>query len=562
MKNIFLKLGAISLLVAGVFTSCSDDYLDTVPKNSISTLEVTVNVDNAQMAVYGICRGMFNQYQSLSQGCNGEAYIMMMNGELPSQDYFNYQYAVGFPQYLNMEVFHETVTAYYALFVPWGYCYTMINGANQVLQGIDAAEGDETHKAFVKAQALTLRAHAYTRLLQLYAPRWEDSNNGEALCVVKRTEDMNLEDSPLVSMNEIFSLIYSDMTQAVDLFEGSSYTRTFEWEPDKAVAYGVFARAAMIKHDWATAADMAAKAREGHALMTNDQYASGFCTPNQEWMWNSSGDVKDQIYYWSFGTTYACNGYLAINYAYGAGAANIELLRQFPEEDIRCQQFVYEGTVGTLKNWYNEKFINLESLSIQNASLLRQARNYAASRKPKDLTSAPSAYVAGDDVEENPLIQYGAQLKFWITELPGISAVCFMRASEMLLIEAEAKAMLDQDGAAQALLNELNAERQPGYTCTASGDALDEEVRLYRRLELWGEGFNFFDFKRWNKAITRTGWEAGNTSSGNAPATVVGTIEPNQANGWKFNVPRFESQYNDLIQQSTSLETGNNPSEQ
>lgn len=559
MKNIFLKLGAMSLLVTGMFTSCSDDYLETRPYSSISKEDVTSTVENAQMAVYGICRGMFNQYQGVTQGYNGEATVMMLNGEIPSQDYYSYRYAVGFPELVNMEVFQETQTAYFALFYPWAYCYTMINGANQVLQGIDNAEGDPAQKAFVKAQALTFRAHGYTRLLQLYAPRWEDSNNGETECVVLRTEDMAIGDAPLSTMNEVFALIYSDMTTAVSLYENEAVgvTRTFEWEPDYAVACGVFARAALIKHDWETAATMANKARTNVPLMSNEQYAAGFYSANEEWMWNSSGDVKDQIYYWSFGTEFACNGYMAINIDYGAGSANVELLRQFPEEDIRRQQFMIEGNILNSKNWHNIDYIVPENLSIKSTAgrMVRQAKEYLSSRRPVELpTTAPQAYVAGDGAEATPLMQYGGQTKFWIPELPGIGAVCFMRGSEMLLIEAEAKAMLNQDGAAQALLNELNAERQPGYTCTASGDALDEEVRLYRRLELWGEGFNFFDFKRWNLPIDRKGWTADDEESGNAFAIIARRIEPSDGNGWKYNVPRFETQYNDLIEQATTID--------
>lgn len=574
MKNNILKKCAIALLSVGMLASCSEDYLNTTPITSIPATQVTSTVENAQMAVYGVCRGMFNQYQSATQGYNGEACIMTLNGEMPSQDYFYYQYAVGFPQFCNMEIFHETVSAYYTMFFPWAYSYTMINGANVVIKGIDQAEGDEALRKFVKAQALTLRAHGYTRLLQMYAPRWADSNNGEEKCLVLRTEDMATGDSPLVSMNDIFELIYSDMTTAVSLMEEEgvkNIKRTFEWEPDYGVACGVFARAALLKDDWATAAKMAAKARQAYpTLMTNEEYHSGFCRKNQEWMWNSSGDIKDQIYYWSFGTQFACNGYYAVNTDNGAAAANVLLLRKFPENDIRRQLFIMEGNyyekdgkqteVMSLENWYKKDNIVPQSVSVdtKKGRFTRSVKEFLSAKKPASLpATAPGAYVAAAGAEANPIFQYGGQIKFWVEDLPGVSAVCFMRASEMLLIEAEARAEMGETATAQALLNELNKDRQPGYNCTATGDALVEEVRLYRRLELWGEGFNFFDFKRWNVAIDRVGWEAGNTESGNAPAQIAERIEPQAANKWRYAIPRFETQYNLGINQEPI--TSNNP---
>src|SRR5690606_20329474 len=89
---------------------------------------------------------------------------------------------------------------------------------------------------------------------------------------------------------------------------------------------------------------------------------------------------------------------------------------------------------------------------------------------------------------------------------PGLSLgdVVYMRSAEMYLIEAEARARLGQDGlAAQALLT-LNSARDDAYTLsTNTGQALIDEILLYRRLELWGEGFRFLDLKRLNQPLDR-----------------------------------------------------------
>lgn len=80
----------------------------------------------------------------------------------------------------------------------------------------------------------------------------------------------------------------------------------------------------------------------------------------------------------------------------------------------------------------------------------------------------------------------------------------YMRAAEMYLIEAEAKALDGDDtGAAQALFNIIST-RDAAYTLsTNTGTALLDEIRLHRSIELWGEGFSWYDMKRWDRDLVR-----------------------------------------------------------
>ena len=47
-------------------------------------------------------------------------------------------------------------------------------------------------------------------------------------------------------------------------------------------------------------------------------------------------------------------------------------------------------------------------------------------------------------------------------------------------------------------------------------------MKFYRRLDLWGEGQNWFDYKRWNEPIVRKAISDG----GNWHKTFSGTIAP------------------------------------
>ena len=74
----------------------------------------------------------------------------------------------------------------------------------------------------------------------------------------------------------------------------------------------------------------------------------------------------------------------------------------------------------------------------------------------------------------------------------------YMRAAEMVLIEAEAYAHLNQGSKAAEVLKVLMNKRQPSWN---KATVTVEDVYLQRRIELWGEGFSFYDLKRLNKDI-------------------------------------------------------------
>ena len=67
-----------------------------------------------------------------------------------------------------------------------------------------------------------------------------------------------------------------------------------------------------------------------------------------------------------------------------------------------------------------------------------------------------------------------------------------------------------------------------------------KEVKLYRRIDLWGEGFDWFDYKRWNEPIVRHVHKDG----GSFHAQFAGTIHPADNNHWTWVYPAKEVDYN------------------
>ncbi|WP_313447930.1 RagB/SusD family nutrient uptake outer membrane protein [Sphingobacterium sp.] len=127
--------------------------------------------------------------------------------------------------------------------------------------------------------------------------------------------------------------------------------------------------------------------------------------------------------------------------------------------------------------------------------------------------------------------------------LIGVGNLNHFRAAEMYLIEAEAKYFQNKPASEiQSTLNALNATsgRDANYNCTKTGVALLKEIKLYRAIELWGEGFDWFDMKRWGDPIVRNAFANG----GNFLTSLAVTINPQDKNKWTWSIPLRESDYN------------------
>lgn len=535
MKNYINKIfGCAILASATLLASCGSDYLETKPTASVSSTEAVATTDMAYKALNGIARCQTTQHYAFSQGFAGENAIMRLYENLPSQNYnYNY-YAPGWTPIHNQTFHNRTSTIYdgYA----WYYYYQLIGQANRIIAHIDAATGSDEDKKFIKASALAFRAYSYEKLIHYYCYRWQDSNNGASQGVVLRLDE-STGDAPFATLAETVDQIYKDCQNAITLFGESGIDRPASevWIPNVNVAHAVYARAALFSQDYQTAVDQAKLAKQGYPLMSNDSYAAGFCEPTSEWIMGSYGDDSENNFYWSYGTQGACNGYYATadGNPTGAGTIGHELISRIPNNDARKQNFLTEDKFPNLDLSKESKYYyTFGILGMMDDNIYEQADSIVKAHQAKGLTTP---YQAG-------FYYLDANLKFYVKAQPGVGYVPFIRSSEMVLIEAEANYFLGKTAEAQAALVELNATsgRNPEYTCTKTGEELLSEIQDYRCLELWGEGFEWSDFKRWNKAVVRKSFAEG----GNAHQSVAITINPEDGNKWTWGVPLNETDYN------------------
>lgn len=541
MKKIIYKLFT-GCLLAGVMlvSSCAGDYLDTTPTDSTGATDAVGTTANAMKALNGIAKIMTTQQYYFGQGFAGENNIIAHYENYPSENYLYNYYASGWSPIHNQE-FHTRTNSIYDAYA-WYYYYTIIGNANTILANIDNAVGPEAEKAFIKASALTFRAYAFEKLVHYYCWRWQDSNNGASQGLVLRLDEStgSLSYSTLA---ETYTQIYKDLDEAISLYAESEKDRDAAkvWIPNVNVAHAVYARAALTKQDYSKALSEAKLARQNYPLMTNAEYHSGFCNPTSEWIFGCYGGSQENNWYWSYGTQFACNGYYATDAPTGAGAIGRELINRIPNNDARKALFLTEDKFPGY-NYSDGSAIDLtygifglgnnESEADQ---ILKDAAAYCSKMAVSGL-AAP--YQAG-------YMYLGGQLKFYVFDTPGVSYLPFIRSSEMVLIEAEANYFLNNEPAAQAALMELNATsgRNPTYSCTKTGDALWNEIMDYRELELWGEGFAWSDYKRWNRPVVRKSFAQG----GNAHISIAKTIPADGANKWTWGVPLNETDYNDEL---------------
>ncbi len=541
MKNYINKVFICGLLVGMSLTasSCGEDFLDTAPTSSTGASDAVGTTANATKALNGIAKIMTTQQYFFGQGFAGENNIMAHYENYPSENYLFNLYASGWSPIHNQE-FHSQTNSIYDAYA-WYYYYTIIGNANTIIANIDDADGTEADKAFIKASALTFRAYAFEKLAHYYCWRWQDSNNGASQGLVLRLDE-STGSMPYSTLAETYTQIYKDLDDAISLYTQSGKNREAAevWMPNINVAHAVYARAALTKQDYTKALSEAKLARQNYPLMSNSDYQAGFCNPTGEWIFGCFGGSQENNWYWSYGVQFACNGYYASTQQTGAGAIGRELINRIPNNDARKALFLTEDKFpGYNFNDGSAMDLSYGILGMGSEAAADQLWEDAAAYCQKMAVSGLEApYQAG-------YMYLGGQLKFYVFDTPGVSYLPFIRSSEMVLIEAEASYFLHDEPAAQAALVDLNktSGRNPEYTCTKTGDALWNEIMDYRELELWGEGFAWSDYKRWNRPVVRKGFADG----GNAHISIAKTIPADGANKWTWDIPLAETDYNDAL---------------
>lgn len=499
----YLQYIIIAILSISVLASCGEEFMETEYTSYLDSETASKLIETDPDALNAYMLGAFSfmvQYNVTGGDAHDDFSHMsvMHSTDLMGQDivlssahWFNYDY-----KHDNHEFNYRRTR------VDWSTYYTIVAKANEIMDLF--AEDPTTPKAKgVLAHGYALRGFAYYYLIQLYqhpvtkAGAVNYSAPGVPMLYNVRdgvSEEEQIKRKGRNTLKMVYEQIESDLTTAVELFE-AGYTRPNKNYLDASVANGLLARYYLLSQQWQKAADAAKKAYKGYTLNKDEaKINDGFADiTNAEWMWGFDQNTETQTTYASF-FSHISNlspGYGGLGYS--SRLIDKALYESIPGSDVRKKMF--NGPDGD------------------------ESQSRAGAKFPY------------------------ANLKFgWVDGW--VMDYMYMRAPEMYLIEAEALAHLGKETAAAEALKPLMDTRNPAWLATSLSV---EDVYQQRRIELWGEGFSFFDLKRLNKGIDRT-YKGNNHLAGYAFA-----VEP-LAKTWIYQLPRQEMQENKQL-----TETDQNP---
>ncbi len=465
-NKIFLVLAGAALL----FNSCTEDQLTAQPEGGtvIDDQYDEINGLDPEGNMAAVVNGMYAWFTasntmnltSLQHSDYGYPAFTLAS-ELWGQDMT--QYSQGYNWNWGDLAYTNRGYNQQDMFFHWNFFYQMVDKANEALRKIDPAlEGAEAYQGAAKA----IRAFAYFNLVQLYQHTYKGHETAAGVPIIlENTTAIEAGNNPRASVQQVYDLIVADLKDAVAKLEG--YNRVGKHEVDQQVAKGILARVYLTTENWSEAAKLAREAHQGYYPMdaaTYNNEITGFNEiRNTAWMWGIDVTETNDVVltgicnYPSFLCSTA-DGYVLAGNMFKCISSY--LYNQIPDTDFRKNAFNGPdwadagGYTKILSPYANLKF-----------------RPYQGT------------FLTSTNANDFPL----------------------MRVEEMYLIEAEATAMGGNPAQGKTLLEEfVKTYRNPAYTTTATtAQEVQDAVWLQRRIELWGEGFAWFDLKRLKKPSIR-----------------------------------------------------------
>jgi len=402
----------------------------------------------------------------------------------------------------------------------WYYNYKFLNNVNNALSALEKAD-DAPENKYYKGICLSYRAMIYMDLVRMYEYKKTGvekldaeaaSKNLYGITVPIITDETTEEEgrnNPRAPFYAVYKFILDDLASAEELL--SDYQRPTKNLPCTPVVHGLMARMwlemgsrfelypedlntlnnntdlniASKETCFTKAAEYARKVINESGAMPltekewfgGDSYTTGFNSVlTNSWVWGSIMTTEDVHSYW-------------LNFA---GS-------MCPE-----QTFGYGN-----RKWQGYKLIGKKLFDqIPNADWRKTT--WIA---PEDAGKAPGTKYHTLFTDENfKKVPAYVHLKFKPKEGNMIDANVgapidnlLMRVEEMYFIEAEAIAASQGVSAGiSALENFMKTYRYSSYQCTASTmEDFRKELILQKRIEFWGEGIIYWDYKRLELPVTR-----------------------------------------------------------
>jgi len=507
MKKIFRFFALAAVAGNLTLTSCIEE---TVPTSTIID-ESLKSSSKASEALVWAMAGYLNHYATYSDEM---AYDWGYGSLMHIRDVMTADMAVYSSTYnwysswsQNQYLGRRYVNAYF----PWAYYCKAIgacNGAIGALKGVT-----EGQAAGYLGAAYAYRALYYMDAALMYEYMPDDyfgadyltpeGNSVNYLTMPISTEETTEDQvrfNPRATHEQMYEFLLGDLEKAETLVP--EYSRASKVMPDLACVYGLKARLylwnasyleetgtgdAQAEYKLAEEAARAAIDLGVNTPLTADEWLdtkTGFNSMGaSSWMWSSHATadddvVKDEGMNWT--------SWMAMEGTFGYCAAGNDkapfvmiasaLYDKMSDDDFRKLSFIAPA---------GSPLAGKESLIISDPG----NKDYRRSLFP-DYTTIKFRPGSGDVGD------------------PKTACSCdypLMRIEEMYLIEAEAAAHQDASRGAQLVEQFVQTYRYDNYRCKASDtEGVVDEIFLQKRIELWGEGRIFYDYKRLAKPVDRT----------------------------------------------------------
>lgn len=410
--------------------------------------------------------------------------IMGNDMGFPTSSYANHFYRFGSCQNLGGQYI-------YAAYI-WTYYYKLIQTANSVISVVKPETASSDQLGYLGA-AYAVRALAYLDIARMYEflPNEmttsinADGNDVAGLTVPIVTPTMTEQEArnnPRATKAEMVAFIQSDIANAKTYISHIS-DRMNRTLPDLACVYGLEARLDLWTENYTAAATAAQNAISAAGMSPLSEAvaldkATGMNSPSQ-FMWcvnlvKESNAVQSGIVnftsWMSNQTTFGYTGATTGQY-------------------MICDKKFYDRISNS--DWRKKWWQAPEGSSLRDQS----EKNHIE-------------YLTADDQEGLPAY---AAIKFrpgqGNTEDYNVGtavAIPLMRVEEMYLIKAEAEAHSNPSTGLATLTDFMKTYRNPSYSTVATSEAdVIDEIIFQKRVELWGEGQIFFDYKRLNMSVNR-----------------------------------------------------------
>lgn len=461
MKQSYLILTSLIALTLG---SCKKDFLNTEPTQFTTPERLGADARQDPKLLNGNIAGLYTTMFTPGVGGTtghddfGQKGIDIYTDMLQSDMVLG---ALNYGWYSNVARYNASPDfTRNEVYIPFRYYYRQIFGANTIIDilGGNTAVPAEVGNKYTMGQAKAMRAYSYFYLSQLYGKEY-GSGTDKLIPIYTSAKQLN---QPKATTKEVFDLMVKDLNEAITLLTG--FTRSTKDQVDINVARGLLAYVLSAR---GTQADLTEVVRLTQLIMNS--YAK---TPGAQLFFNGTN-----------ATTAGFNNVSTPSWMWGVDltlAQGINLISWWGQVDLFTYSYAWAGDGKIIdRGLYNQ----IGSDDIRRSQFRTPTQSYAG--YPIGKFWAPARTIAGQRFVETDNL--------------------YMRSDEFYLLNAEAKARLNQSSEAITTLKSFLADRKTNvsYIDALSGEALLNEIYLQTRIELWGEGKAYLAMKRLKRPVVR-----------------------------------------------------------